>query len=307
MLAAMVPLLDGDRSAEEIIGLLLVDGFDVAEVLGAFDALDRAELLVEAVPPELAPLRPDEVVRLGAQAEALAAFAAPEQLTEGSWPPVGLAAQAALKQARVGIAGVGAAARSLSRTLALAGVGALTLEEPGAEESLDPLSSFCAVEHVAAEAWPEVLRGLDLGVLVYFPDHFAAQSARLLNAACVEHDVPFLPCRVGLYSTELGPLVIPAETACYQCCETRRRAMGSGTDEVLQRTEPRLAFPIGVELLALEVIKFLTGVTEPLLRGHLWTLHLVSGAHELHPVLKVPRCPVCSGLGAAPPRRIWDE
>ncbi len=303
----MLPLLDGDRSAEEIIGLLLADGFDVADVLGAFEALDRAELLVETVPPELAPLRPEEVTRLGDQAEALAAFAAPEQLVEGSWPPAGLAAQAKLKQAKVGIAGVGAAARALSRTLALAGVGALTLEEDGAQGPLDEVSSFCSVEQVAAEAWPDVLPDQDLGLLVYFPDHFAAQRARLLNTACVEHDVPFLPCRVGVYMTEVGPLVIPAETACYQCFETRRLAMGGGTDEFLQRrTEPRLAFPIGVELLALEVIKFLTGVTEPLLRGHLWTLHLVSGAHELHPVLKIPRCPVCSGLRVDPPHRIWD-
>jgi bacteriocin biosynthesis cyclodehydratase domain-containing protein len=314
VLAALLRVLDGRRSTEEVIGLLLVEGFSPGDVLGALQALDDAELLEEAVPPELAPLRPEEVGRLAEQAEVLAAFEAPEQLTEGSWPPRGLAAQAALRNSNVGIAGDGAFACALVEALALAGVGALTLEdgldarERPVRELVRQLSAFCSVANVASNTWPDVILDRVIGILVYCPEHFTREAALFLNSACVDRGLPFLPTRRGLYEVVDGPLVVPRETACYRCFEIRATAMGvDWSDEPLRRAEPRLAFPVGADLLALEVVKFLSGVAEPVLRGHLRRLDLLSGLHDLHPVLKVPRCPVCGPDGKRPARKVWDE
>ncbi len=314
VLAALLPVLDGHRSTEEVIGLLLVEGFAPDDVLGTLQALDDAELLEEAVPPDLAPLRPEEVRRLAEQAEVLAAFEAPEHLTEGSWPPSGLAAQVALRKSTVGIAGDGPFACALAEALALAGVGALTLEagldarQRPVRELVRQLSAFCSVVNVSSDTWPDAISDRLFGILVYCPEHFTGDVALFLNAACVDRGIPFLPTRRGLYEVVDGPLVVPRETACYQCFEARATAMGAGwSNEPLRRAEPRLAFPVGADLLALEVVKFLSGVAESVLRGHIRRLDLLSGLHELHPVLKVPRCPVCWPHGHRPALRIWDE
>ena len=102
----------------------------------------------------------------------------------------------------------------------------------------------------------------------------------------------------------MGPFVLPGETGCYECYLIRRSAaLGFGADgDVLDRVQPqaRSTFPLDVlvaTVASLHVLRWL-GVRDPRLPGLLQTVDLVDGVElHSHVLLRVPRCPACSGLG----------
>ena len=79
------------------------------------------------------------------------------------------------------------------------------------------------------------------------------------------------------------------------------------TEEPPPPGNPALAFAVGIPLLALEILKILTRAAFPVTRGRLWRLGHFDGSVGVHPVLKLPRCPVCGAHRRTPPRRIWEE
>jgi len=300
----LVALLNGERSSEVAVGDLLVRGYALERIVDTFNLLDREGLIVESAPPELGELRPDELARLAEQVEALAAFCDGEW-GDRSWPAAGLDAQLRLKDAHVTLVGNGQAARALARILVLAGIGRLSFSTEPDDEAGDlaGLSSFCRFHSYDGES-DDTLTNSDL--VVYCPDRFELADVLRLNERCVKTLTPLLPLRSGVFMVELGPLIMPRESACYACLETRRNAMIGELDQLTRGQEPSFAFSVGPELLGLEIVKLLSGVAEPLLHGCLWQINLVSGMHELHPVLKLPRCAVC-GPPARPRAKHWER
>ena len=109
---------------------------------------------------------------------------------------------------------------------------------------------------------------------------------------------------------ECGPLVIPRATACYRCYTTRRTALLTPLERVwVERAEPAgaPAVPPGLEMLALDAVKFLARLDEPVLQGRLWRFSLQTGETRVHPILRLPRCPECGVAEERPPVKIWDD
>ena len=130
-----------------------------------------------------------------------------------------------------------------------------------------------------------------------------------LNRASVETGIPALyySCR-GL-DLQLGPLVIPRETACYECYSLRRQAaLAPWERNLLASAEDagRLECVLGVDWVVLDVIKFVTDIAEPIAKGRVLRIDYGTGLPEVHRVLHVPRCTVC-GLRDRPARRLWAE
>ena len=67
-----------------------------------------------------------------------------------------------------------------------------------------------------------------------------------------------------------------------------------------------LGVALGLDWLAVEVIKLFTDIGEPVSRGRVMFIDYLSGLPELHPLLRVPRCPVC-GPARKPQIRLWEE
>jgi bacteriocin biosynthesis cyclodehydratase domain-containing protein len=108
---------------------------------------------------------------------------------------------------------------------------------------------------------------------------------------------------------ELGPLVVPGESACYSCLQTRRRAAASVNLQARagKLDGARLNQPLAVDWLTVETIKLLTGLCEPVTYGRLLTLDYLSGSVGLHPVLRLPRCERCGRTRDLPARKLWQE
>jgi adenylyltransferase/sulfurtransferase len=130
-----------------------------------------------------------------------------------------------------------------------------------------------------------------------------------LNRACLAAGIPWISCALAGAELLVGPAVTPGRGPCYLCYRMRtvacagdpqdafayeryldrRRSDGSG-----QRENLVVAAAIAGNLVALEVMKALSGFAEPSLEGRLLTLRLTDLVQERHTVLRMPGCPACS-------------
>jgi len=133
------------------------------------------------------------------------------------------------------------------------------------------------------------------------------------NLGAQETCVPWLPVRPydGRF-VAVGPLFIPGESCCFECV-LRRRAANVEYGEFLREIE---AAPLAaradatfeamaVAFAAQLALRWIAG-RDPTLPG---VLHAVEARPALslreHPVLRVPRCPVCSSTERLPARLPW--
>lgn len=316
-------MADGTRSTAEIWARLLTEGFRGETIWEALRALDNRALVEEAAQPALS-LTPEERERFGAQCALWAEIAGSPFSFGGTHPDWGEAAQAALKDAWVAVVGAGLAAADLVRLLARVGVGHLAvaaLEGRTDHPSPEPETAWLVEETRAVSPGVEVVelaRPDDLPqsiadvrphLLVYCPDRFDEQVCRDLNQLCVHSGLPFLPRRGEALVVEVGPLVRPRQSACYACYERRRNGALLSWGRLpppAASDGPQLRFPLALDWLALEAVKLITGLVEPLTQGRLLRISFLGGLPELHPVLKLPRCPVCGVTRTRPAHKLWE-
>lgn len=160
------------------------------------------------------------------------------------------------------------------------------------------------------------LASLDL--LVACADSPAPGFFDHVNRACIETGTRWL--RVTLIGTgaELGPTVVPMQTACYTCFDLRVRThQGQDLEGYLQYRDHLNARGRPVEegslapfssIIAshaiLEVVRVLTAFAPATTIGRFYEFSAVSPVAIPHDVLRVPRCPACSRCSA--PTEPWD-
>lgn len=125
-------------------------------------------------------------------------------------------------------------------------------------------------------------------VVVLGENNFSA-----LNLKCVELDIPWLPCSAQQSNIEVGPLVIPKQSACYECYQRRL----NNKQFILNNWN---ALPIAQSILlhiaAAEVAKFTIEPNAASAVGFLWSFDLSTLSSTRHRVLRFPDCPVCGRL-----------
>jgi molybdopterin-synthase adenylyltransferase len=134
---------------------------------------------------------------------------------------------------------------------------------------------------------------------------------RWVNQACVAAGVPFV--RGGLaYTQGLYWSVDPGRSACRECLERHRARLADGIDrEVVDRprvlVQDRVNRAIGPVtsvlggLVALEAMRFLTGLSEPVALGRYQLVDFAGDGHTSTDAWPAdPDCPVCA---TAPVRR----
>ncbi len=140
-----------------------------------------------------------------------------------------------------------------------------------------------------------------------------------INEVCVTNQLPWISGSLDGEYGSIGPFVVPHQTACYQCYQLRLQSNLAVDREYLfykeyLRKNPNqtdlgstnsFAASIG-NLLALEVIKIISGFTFPSTLGYEFTIDFCSLETKLHPVLKLPRCPVCSKTRTTPTKEDWN-
>jgi bacteriocin biosynthesis cyclodehydratase domain-containing protein len=154
-------------------------------------------------------------------------------------------------------------------------------------------------------------------------DRWQPALMRTVNKLCVDKGVAWIGVQPENEVTSvIGPFVIPGESACFECLDRRRQAnfmesaeLQEALDRLVQQ-DPSAAvyvsrsvgplFEPAVAMAITEVIKAAAG-----LEFHLSTLNRAVAftpfaiETEAMPVLKLPRCPVCSRVAHVPSERVW--
>jgi bacteriocin biosynthesis cyclodehydratase domain-containing protein len=268
LLPALLPLLDGTRTIDEIVARIGEPAQPAVEL--ALSLLGENGLLAEGPAPEP-----------GGPASALALAA-----HYGLAPAV---AVERLRSASVGVIGGSWAAEAIARTLRSAGVGTIVR------------AGWDGVDEV------------DLAVVA--PSALETPLLTSWNRLALECDTRWLGVRPfdGLVAT-VGPLVVPGESACYECLLHRLAAhVEYGRDLLRIESSP----PAAGELAPVQAIT--AGVAAQLVLG--WAAGLdtaLPGAlHVLelrpvlslasHAILRVPRCPACSTAERLAPPLPWHD
>jgi molybdopterin-synthase adenylyltransferase len=336
LLAGILPLLTRGADLET---LLAASGSEAStRVLGILDELSRGGLLEEVSSLSAGASEP-----YAEQDRVFANFASlgsepPNFSAAETAPPV--AAQHKLAEARVLLAGLGRTGSRLVCSLAHVGVGAIWGADPDIVTDADLLDSGYdqAARGAVREQWlgqaverinPGItyrplgtLNAPDprswelpdaLSLLILCDDGYDPDRYDSINRLCLDHGLTWTSCRSLGARYEVGPIIVPRQTACFKCLELRKSSNLESYEEYrktfqsLAARNARLGglnITTGCEVLALEAVKILTGFSRPLTYGSLFSFDLLTLEAVIHPVLKVPRCPQCSPASAQRPALI---
>jgi len=236
----------------------------------------------------------------------------PMQLGQTEFVDTSSILQQRLKQGRVLLVGLGRVGSRLAKALAHVGVGHIyssDLSEVTQRDIVDssyrpvdvgrcredvlatilshinPLVEYTplGVASLFAQDTQALPEKLDLLILCddgYDPAHYSA-----INRLCLERRVTWTSCRNFGFKFEVGPLIVPHETACYECVELRKAGnLHSYEDFRLTQSllnEQNLSLgslniTLGYEMLALEVIKVLNNFSRPVTYGNIFSFNVVT-------------------------------
>lgn len=340
-LPAFVRRLDGQTAAMTLLETLTP--FQAAFCLDVLETLQRAGLLINGQAEGAVPMPPryEYYAQLFEHiASANLGGALPAGAPALDWPR-------RLRQARVGLIGLGRVGSQLARLLGVIGLGRLSGVDDGlVDEALLLTDAWYdrgeiaqprpqALAHRLAALNPDLefmplplaLEGgealpaelLDHDLVVVAADRPSPQLYETVNRHCLEAGIAwtsYRPAWDGLI-VEVGPTVIPRQTACYACYQLRRRGNLPDVEEdralekaLNQQALPLLAMQITpcVSLLAYEVLRLLSGAAAPLTCNAIMTFDVLKGELAHRPLLKNPRCPTCRrDVRAFAPGRFWAE
>jgi bacteriocin biosynthesis cyclodehydratase domain-containing protein len=219
-----------------------------------------------------------------------------------------------LNERRIAILGVNSISRQLATALTSAGVTNLEVVDFtlfrsqrifGSELRVrtEPWPSSCP-EPLAYDAW--IRRDSPTGpdCMIAACEHAATSALLDWNRHCVDNDIAFLPVVLRRLVGQVGPFVVPRETACYECLCARQNSH-LRSFEALRAVEAQSPFGEAVagffpsmgsilgDIAALELVKFYAGQM-PYKVGHFIEVNLLAAELTSHKVLRVPRCRTCA-------------
>ena len=145
----------------------------------------------------------------------------------------------------------------------------------------------------------------NLNLLVLCEDSFQPIHYAVINKLCLKNKLTWISYRSTGSGFEIGPTVVPRETACFKCYEARKLSNSTAYEEYIYNqgylsshhsTLGSLNITFGYDLLLLEIIRILTNFTRTVTYSSVVSFDLISLEVKTHPVLKLPRCPECSPL-----------
>jgi molybdopterin-synthase adenylyltransferase len=225
-----------------------------------------------------------------------------------------------LNAQKITIFGVNYISRQLVRSLSEAGFTHVEIvDEPG----LRNLRLFDKTFSVRSNLWSDLLPipmdqkqweattdPAGLNCLIATSDFGTAPILREWNQYAIEHNLRFFPIVLSNMIGTVGPVVIPNETACWECVLARQNShlRDPGSKQAVDAVSavsyegqgivgfhPSMASILG-DIAAMEITKFFSRIVPLWNVGKLIEVNLLSARMITRKVLKLPRCIVCSPL-----------
>jgi len=314
LLPKLLPLLNGKYSTQKILDYL--KKIDNNSILSTLRMLKKYEIVETDNHPSLELLSKKEIDTFQHQIN----FFSYRQ-NEKKYKM-----QISLKKSKVNLVGTKNFLFPLVRNLINSGVGEITFFfKKGINKSLvnkdfEKLSS--SYSHLAKKSYDtlceeDILHNNPDFVIVADED-ISIKELDLINGCNLKNKVPWISFSdIAEAETIIGPLVVPYKTPCYRCFELRKESnlnlykelrLFKKTDNKILNKKSYLSPFIEIlgGIMALEVIKYLSGVVSPMTLGKIYTINWLTMETQLHYILKLPRCPVC-GVKENAPFSLWQE
>jgi bacteriocin biosynthesis cyclodehydratase domain-containing protein len=160
---------------------------------------------------------------------------------------------------------------------------------------------------VRPQAWNDSQQ-VDMGQCLVATSDFGGQEALChWNNLCIQQKIHFLPVVLKNMVGYVGPLVIPGETACYECLLNRQRSHSLSPElegivdgfaydgQAIVGFHPAMASMLG-DIAVFELTRFYGGSLPEKRPNRLLEVNLIAASMTSRMVLKVPRCSACSPL-----------
>ncbi len=160
---------------------------------------------------------------------------------------------------------------------------------------------------VGKKQWENITDPSSLNCLIATSDFGTAPILREWNQYSVEHNLRFFPIVLSNMIGTVGPVVIPHETACWECVLARQNShlrdptskqtvdAAASESQGIVGFHPSMASILG-DIAAMELTKFFSRIAPLWNVGKLIEVNLLSTRMTTRKVLKLPRCVVCSPL-----------
>jgi len=222
-----------------------------------------------------------------------------------------------LSKVRLVILGVNTISRRLAVALHNAGINNFKIID---HPHLRKVHLFEASGTLKSGAWPkdltpprdlhETLDPEKIDCVVATCDFGLSPVVNEFNTWCIENNRHFFPVILHNVIGYIGPLVVPGETACFDCLQARHNShlLNHADHDALKKVSFEGQHTVGflpcmsgglAEFAVMELCKFYGDLFQPKV-GNLIEINLLAPYLISRKVLKIPRCPTCSPLRTRP-------
>ena len=218
-----------------------------------------------------------------------------------------------IRTTRIAIVGVNGLGQEICSALNRSGFGDIrVIDHP---DLCDPRISnqlnISGNHPIAFEQWERCPGWSSTDCVVVASDIGPCDQLRWWNQNCVERKGHFLPVILDNIIGYLGPLVIPGETACYECLIGRENSQmhNAKIRRALEHHAPKSREVTGyhqttcsvlANLAVFELVRFFGGMFPGPQAGTVLEVNLLTSTLKRRKVLKVPRCVCCSSMNSQP-------
>jgi hypothetical protein len=161
------------------------------------------------------------------------------------------------------------------------------------------LSNVCGVEWLTSP----VASRTEVDLVVVAPDVWRWHEALEMERLFFDAQVPRVYYRVLRNKIITGPLVEPRHTSCLGCLAA---SISSVLADDLEDSgfSAFAGLEVSLGALALDAFRYLSGCTEPATFGRIHVHDLTTSESQLHRVLRMPTCTICTPAREAS-TRLW--
>jgi molybdopterin/thiamine biosynthesis adenylyltransferase len=315
-------LLDGKKTANDIIGDLLLEGFDVGEVINTLSDLKMQNIICETSDSDIAAFSDDEIALFGKQLSALSTLGYEKTDLFQPYSVSALNHQKNIKEGKILILGDGELALSLIENVIKVGVGTvyyypLKALNRSDEKSINHKIKECKydfseiyIHKTFSDAIdPEYLKSNAADLVIYISDDFSQEKALEINEICHSNGKNFIPYQFSFPEVHIGPLYLHQKSACYQCYVARKKAAIHNYNGQTKRETKNAGFNLvaGIEVLCTEIIRYYSYTLENLTVEKVWSFDTITYKSGFDPAFKIPRCPVCGVSKLKPTKKLWEN
>jgi bacteriocin biosynthesis cyclodehydratase domain-containing protein len=325
LIPQLTKLLDGNHTVPEIVQEL--DEFEEKEILECLRLLYLKGLIEDEDKEAKKQFSVEELDYYKDQIRFLSRFVGATRASDCRYR-----IQLALKESRVLVLESGYLGKRLLEDLCVSGIGcicAVALDEnrhtSALYKKIAALNPYISFE-IATKGLPRSQQDCEKVIAKTKPNLVVVATHRMVpqlydwvNKACITQKTNWTRVCLEESLGILGPSVVPFQTACYTCYDTRSKANSpqyiedifyeeylKHSKEIKQRTEFRPWSQAVASLCTIEIIKLLTYLAMPATYNRVFSIDFLTGESGFARVLKLPRCPDCS-LTVKIPKRLDFE